>query len=86
MFNYGVGGQEVKQDAPEAITDLSQNRTLFVQKLTHEEQFTPQVVYDLKLWMKSLIFINRKCPWNLRMQMVQQQMNSLNFHRSAILV
>ena len=39
----------------EAITDLSQNRTLFVQKLTHEEQFTPQVVYDLKLWMKSLI-------------------------------
>lgn len=48
MFNYGVGGQEVKQDASEAITDLSQNRTLFVQKLTHEEQFTPQVVYDLK--------------------------------------
>lgn len=48
MFNYGVGGQEVKQDASEAITDLDQNRTLFVQKLTHDEPMKPEAVYDLK--------------------------------------
>ncbi len=48
MFNYGVGGQEVPQDASEAMTDLDQNRTLFVQKLTQDEPIKPQAVYDLK--------------------------------------
>jgi len=48
MFNYGVGGQEVPQDASEAMMDLDQNRTLFVQKLTAEDAFEPQAVYDLK--------------------------------------
>jgi len=48
MFNYGVGGQEVKQDASEAMMDLDQNRTLFVQKLTQDEAIKPEAVYDLK--------------------------------------
>ncbi|HRH49196.1 MAG TPA: hypothetical protein PLP23_10615 [Panacibacter sp.] len=48
MFNYGVGGQEVKQDASEAMADLAQNRTLFVQKLTQEDPIKPEMVYDLK--------------------------------------
>lgn len=50
MFNYGsgVGGNEVKQDASEALTDLPQNRTLFVQQLTEDAPIKPEAVYDLK--------------------------------------
>jgi len=48
MFNYGIGGQEVKQDASEAMADLAQNRTIFVQKLTQDEPLRPEAVYDLK--------------------------------------
>ncbi len=48
MFNYGVGGQEVKQDASEAIADIPLNRTMFVQKLTDTEPTRPQAIYDLK--------------------------------------
>lgn len=48
MFNYGIGGQEVPQDASEAMMDLDQNRTLFVQKLTANDALKPQAVYDLK--------------------------------------
>jgi predicted component of type VI protein secretion system len=48
MFNYGIGGQEVKPDASGGMTDLDQNRTLFVQKLTTEVEDNPKPVYDLK--------------------------------------
>ena len=48
MFNYGIGGQEVKQDASEAMADLPLNRTMFVQKLTQDDPIKPQAVYDLK--------------------------------------
>jgi len=48
MFNYGVGGNEVKQDASEAMADLALNRTMFVQKLTADDAIKPQAVYDLK--------------------------------------
>ena len=48
MFNYGVGGQEVKMDASESMLDLDQNRTLFVQKLTQDDAIKPEAVYDLK--------------------------------------
>jgi len=48
MYNYGVGGQEVKREASEAIADIPQNRTMFVQKLTDEAPIKPEAVYDLK--------------------------------------
>jgi hypothetical protein len=48
MFNYGVGGNEVKQDASEAMADLAQNRTMFVQQLTDEAAIKPEAVYGLK--------------------------------------
>jgi len=48
MFNYGVGGQEVPQDASEAMMDLDQNRTMFIQKLTTTEDPRTEAVYDLK--------------------------------------
>lgn len=48
MLEYGIGGQEVKQDASEGIADIPMNRTLFVQKLTADAPPKPKVVYDLK--------------------------------------
>lgn len=48
MYNYGIGGNEVKIDASESISDIPSNRTLLVQKLTNEAPVTPQAVYNLK--------------------------------------
>lgn len=48
MFDYGVGGNEVKQNASEGMADIPLNRSLFIQKLTSDEAIKPQAVYDLK--------------------------------------
>lgn len=48
MFDYGVGGSEVKVDANEAISHIQENRSLIVSKLTEEEPYTPEVVRGLK--------------------------------------
>ncbi len=42
MFEYGVGGNEVKIDASEAIADIPFNRTLLVEKLTAEDPINPE--------------------------------------------
>lgn len=36
IYNYGIGGNEVKVDANESIAEIPSNRTLIVQKLTDE--------------------------------------------------
>lgn len=46
-FEYGIGGTERPTDASEAISQLSQNKTLVVQKLTAEESFQPEIVSGL---------------------------------------
>lgn len=48
MFNYGIGGNEIRPDASEAIADIPKNRTLVVEKLTDEPPVKPEMVYDLK--------------------------------------
>ncbi|MCU0449975.1 MAG: hypothetical protein MUC97_09065 [Bernardetiaceae bacterium] len=48
MYNYGIGGQEVKLETSEAISEIAQNRTLFIQKLTADAPFRPQIVEGLK--------------------------------------
>ena len=48
MFNYGVGGNEVKVDANEAINDIQHNKTLLVSQLTHEDPVQPENVKGLK--------------------------------------
>ena len=48
MQTYGIGGQEVKGDASEAILEIAQNRTLFVQKLTNDAPVRPEIVGGLK--------------------------------------
>lgn len=48
MYKYGVGGNEVKIDANEAIAEIPSNRTLFVQKLTDEAPITPEIEFGLE--------------------------------------
>lgn len=48
MFNYGVGGNEVKVDANEAIQEIQENKTLIVSKLTENEPVNPEVITGLK--------------------------------------
>jgi predicted component of type VI protein secretion system len=48
LYNYGIGGNEVKKDAGEAIADIPSNKTLLIQKLTNEAPVTPEAVYGLQ--------------------------------------
>ncbi|MFT4204247.1 MAG: hypothetical protein QM610_10075 [Chitinophagaceae bacterium] len=46
--NYGIGGNEVKTDASEAIADIPQNRTLMAEKLTKDPPVKPEIVHGLE--------------------------------------
>jgi len=48
MFNYEIGGNEVKVDASEAFGEIAPNKTLFIQKLTDNEPLRPEKVEGLK--------------------------------------
>lgn len=47
MQTYGIGGTEVQGDASEALSEIAQNRTLMVEKLTDEAPFKPEIVQGL---------------------------------------
>src|SRR5579862_8727494 len=46
--NYGIGGNEVKTDASEAILEIAQNRTLMAEKLTKDAPVKPVIVQGLQ--------------------------------------
>ena len=48
VFNYGVGGSEIKIDANEAIQEIQGNKTLLISKLTTEDAIVPEIVSGLK--------------------------------------
>jgi hypothetical protein len=48
MFNYGVGGNEIKVDANEAIQNIQENKSLIVSQLTTDESYVPEIVTGLK--------------------------------------
>lgn len=48
MYNYGIGGNEVKVDASEAISEIANNKTMLIQKLTVNDPPKPEAVFDLK--------------------------------------
>lgn len=48
MFNYGVGGNEVKVDANEAIQEIQENKTLIVSKLTEQDPINPEIITGLR--------------------------------------
>jgi predicted component of type VI protein secretion system len=47
METYGIGGTEVKGDASEAISEIQQNRTLMIEKLTAEAPVKPQIIQGI---------------------------------------
>ncbi|NLO03758.1 MAG: hypothetical protein GX126_15800 [Bacteroidales bacterium] len=47
MQNYGIGGTEVQGDASEAISEIPQNRTIVVEKLTADAPFKPEITKGL---------------------------------------
>jgi len=47
MQTYGIGGTEVRGEANEAISEIPQNRTLMVEKLTADPPFKPEIVKGL---------------------------------------
>ena len=48
MSTYGIGGTEVKPDTNEAISEIAQNRTLLIEKLTTESPVKPEIVSGMK--------------------------------------
>ena len=48
MQESGVGAYEAKRDASEAIAEIAQNKTLFINKLTGKAPTKPEIVKGLK--------------------------------------
>ncbi|GAB4049556.1 hypothetical protein [Spirosoma litoris] len=48
MFDFEIGGNEIKPESAEGIVNIPFNRTLLAQKLTHEAPVNPETVYGLK--------------------------------------
>lgn len=47
ILEYGIGGNEVKVDASEAIANIPENRSLIVEQLTANEPVNPEAVKGL---------------------------------------
>ena len=66
IYNYGIGGNEVKVDANESIAEIPSNRTLIVQKLTDEAPAAPESVYGLESRIVAMSFCEpRSCHYRL---------------------
>ena len=48
MYNYGIGGMDVKGDESEAFADIPQNRTLLIEKFTDNDPIKPEMVEGLQ--------------------------------------
>src|SRR5699024_5468388 len=48
MNTHGIGGNEIPRDANEAITDIPENRTLLIERLTSKPASRPEVVENLR--------------------------------------
>lgn len=48
MSSYGIGGNEVKGDASEAIAEIPQNKTLVIEQLTADAPIKPEIVEGLQ--------------------------------------
>jgi len=48
MFDFEIGGNEIKPESAEGIANIPHNRTLLAQKLTQQAPVNPETVYGLK--------------------------------------
>lgn len=75
IYNYGIGGNEVKVDANESIAEIPSNRTLIVQKLTDEAPAAPESVYGKPLKMCSNV-LNQQLTYATWMRKVMKSRKS----------
>lgn len=47
ILEYGIGGNEVKTDASEAVANIPENRSLIIEQLTANEPVNPEAVKGL---------------------------------------
>lgn len=47
ILEYGIGGNEVKMDASEAVANIPENRSLIIEQLTANEPVNPEAVKGL---------------------------------------
>lgn len=76
IYNYGIGGNEVKVDANESIAEIPSNRTLIVQKLTDEAPAAPESVYGLKPLKMCSNVLNRQLTCATWMRKVMKSRKS----------
>ena len=48
IYNYEIGGNEIKPDAGEGIAAIPENRSLVIAQLTNDEPVNPEAVKGLK--------------------------------------
>lgn len=48
IYNYEIGGNEIKPDTGESIAAIPENRSLVIEQLTHDEPIHPEAVTGLK--------------------------------------
>ena len=47
-MEFGIGGTQGDVEVgSESVTELSKNRTMFIQQLTDEAPYSPDLVYDI---------------------------------------
>ncbi|MFB6454610.1 hypothetical protein ACE38W_05005 [Chitinophaga sp. Hz27] len=46
--SYGIGGIEIRPQTSESVTEISPNRTLFIEKLTDRSPLVPELVSHLQ--------------------------------------
>lgn len=76
IYNYGIGGNEVKVDANESIAEIPSNRTLIVQKLTDEAPAAPESVYGLETIEDVFHVLNQQLTYATWMRKVMKSRKS----------
>lgn len=76
IYNYGIGGNEVKVDANESIAEIPSNRTLIVQKLTDEAPAAPESVYGLETIEDVFQLLNQQLTYATWMRKVMKSRKS----------
>lgn len=79
LSNYGIGGNEVKIDADEAITAIPQNRTLVAQKLTVDAPVKPELVEGLTSIEKAFEHFKPEVKVNFETADGATKVEALNF-------
>ncbi|MBZ4043826.1 hypothetical protein [Flavobacterium hibisci] len=79
LSNYGIGGNEVKLDADEAISAIPQNRTLIAQKLTVDAPIKPELVEGITSIEKAFEHFKPQVKVNFETAEGATKVEALNF-------